>query len=79
MIKSQVESLVHKLFALDGLGELKEDTKQQVKGLLQTGFERMNLVTREQFDVQSKVLARAKEQILALEARVAELEKNKEP
>lgn len=79
MIKSQFEQLAHKLFALDGLSELKEDTKKQVKAILQAGVERMDLVTRETFDVQSKVLVRAKEQLAVLEARVAELEKYKEP
>lgn len=79
MIKSQIEQLIRKLFALDGLSELKEDTKKQIKAVLQVSFERMDLVTRETFDVQSKVLARAKEQIADLEARVAELETCKEP
>jgi len=78
VIKSQLEQLIHKLFALDGLSELKEDTQKQIKAVLQASFERMDLVTRESFDVQNKVLMRAKEQIAHLEARVAELEKCKE-
>jgi BMFP domain-containing protein YqiC len=34
----------------------------------------LDLVTREEFDIQTQVLARAREQLIALEARVAELE-----
>jgi len=38
------------------------------------GFQRMDLVTREEFDIQSKVLARTREKLEALEAKVAALE-----
>lgn len=78
MMKSHIEQLIHQLFVLDGLSELKEDTKKQIKALLQITVERMDLVTRENFDVQANVLARAKEDIRRLEARVAALETCKE-
>jgi len=42
---------------------------------LQDAMRRMNLVSREEFDVQCRILARAREQLDQLEARVAELEK----
>jgi len=42
--------------------------------LLDSTFERMELVTREEFDVQRKVLERTREKLVALEAQVAELE-----
>ena len=42
--------------------------------MLQASFSRMNLVSREEFEVQRSVLARTREQIDALEARVTELE-----
>ncbi len=38
------------------------------------GFQRMDLVTREEFEIQSKVLAKTREKIEALEAKVAALE-----
>jgi len=41
---------------------------------LRAGLARLDLVTREEFDAQSRVLARSRELIDALEARVAELE-----
>jgi len=38
------------------------------------GFAKLDLVTREEFDVQAEVLARTRQQLTVLEARVAELE-----
>jgi ubiquinone biosynthesis accessory factor UbiK len=37
-------------------------------------FERLDLATREELDIQQRVLARTREKVSALEARVAELE-----
>lgn len=58
------------------LRALGEDLERNFKSLLQTGFERMDLVTREEFDLQTAVLARTREKLEKLEARVAELEKD---
>jgi BMFP domain-containing protein YqiC len=54
---------------------LGEDLERNFKSLLQTGFDRMDLVTREEFDLQTAVLQRTREKLEKLEARVAELEK----
>ncbi|MBK9161441.1 MAG: accessory factor UbiK family protein [Nitrosomonadales bacterium] len=51
-----------------------KDIEKNVRALLQQGFAKLDLVTREEFDVQAQVLARAREQLTALEARIAELE-----
>lgn len=50
------------------------DIEKNMRALLAQGFTKLDLVTREEFDVQSQVLARAREQLTALEARVTELE-----
>ena len=50
---------------------------QNLKALLTSSFARLDLVTREEFDVQTKVLARTREKLAALEMRVAELERAK--
>ena len=42
---------------------------------MQAAFARMNLVTREEFDIQAGVLARTRQKLEALEKQVAELEK----
>ncbi len=51
-----------------------KDAEKNVRALLASFFSRLDLLTREEFDVQAKLLARSREQINALEARVAELE-----
>lgn len=51
-----------------------KDVERNVKAMLQSGLQRLNLVPREEFDIQAQVLARTREKLEALEARVAELE-----
>lgn len=60
----------------ENLRALGEDLERNFKSLLQSGFERMELVTREEFDLQTAVLERTREKLEKLEARVAELEKS---
>jgi len=50
------------------------DLEKNVKAMLNQGFSRLDLVTREEFEVQAQVLARTRAKLEALEARVAELE-----
>ena len=50
------------------------DLEKNMRALLAQGFAKLDLVTREEFDVQAQVLARTREKLSALEARVAELE-----
>lgn len=51
------------------------DIERNVKALVASALERLELATREEFDVQAKVLARTREKLERLEARVAELER----
>lgn len=50
------------------------DLEKNFRGLLASALARLELVTREEYDVQVQVLARTREKLAALEARVAELE-----
>lgn len=56
------------------LRALGEDLEKNFRSLLASGFERMDLVTREEFDLQAAVLERTREKLAALEQRIAELE-----
>ena len=56
------------------LKAIGEDVQRNFKSLLQTGLERMDLVTREEFDVQTAVLARTREKLETLEARLTDLQ-----
>ena len=51
-----------------------KDLEKNFRGMLSSAFARMDLVTREEYDVQVQVLARTREKLAALEARLAELE-----
>ncbi|MBL8378473.1 MAG: accessory factor UbiK family protein [Burkholderiales bacterium] len=51
------------------------DVQKNLKAGLASAFARLDLVTREEFDVQARVLARTREKLAALEAQVAELER----
>lgn len=50
------------------------DVEKNLRALLASLFAKLDLVTREEFDVQREVLSRTREKLTALEARVAELE-----
>lgn len=50
------------------------DVEKNLKQMLTAGLSRLDLVTREEFDIQARVLLRTREKLDALEARVAELE-----
>jgi hypothetical protein len=58
----------------EGVSALRRDLEQNFKGVLQSQLARMDLVTREEFDVQAAVLKRTREKLAALEQRLADLE-----
>ena len=51
-----------------------KDVEKNLQALLSAGFAKLDLATRAELDVQAKVLARSREKLSELEARVAELE-----
>ena len=54
-----------------------KDLERNMRAMLAATFARLDLVTREEYDVQVRLLARAKEKLAALEARVAQMESRK--
>lgn len=56
------------------LGTLKQDFEKNCQRVLQHGFDKLDLVTREEFDLQSKVLQRTRKKLEDMEAQVKELE-----
>jgi hypothetical protein len=67
------EELSGKINALLAQSPAK-DLEKNLRALMTSFFGRLDLVTREEFDVQARLLARSREQLGALEARVAEYE-----
>ena len=60
-------------------GSPAQDIEKNLKALLAAWFDRLDLVLREDFDVQKKLLERAQAKLAELEARIAELEARKTP
>lgn len=71
-----IDDLARKLSAAvpQGLTEMRRDLEDNFKAVLQSALARMDLVTRQEFDVQAGVLRRTREKLEALEAKVAALE-----
>ena len=67
------EELSGKISALLAQSPAK-DLEKNLRALMTSFFARLDLVTREEFNVQAALLARAREQLGALESRVTELE-----
>ncbi|MDJ0926088.1 MAG: accessory factor UbiK family protein [Gammaproteobacteria bacterium] len=76
MDKNLINDLAQKLAASvpAGVAATQADLEQNFSALLQSGLDRLDLVTREEFDVQRKVLARTREKLAALEEQLASLE-----
>lgn len=51
-----------------------KDLEKNVKAMMSQGFSKLDLVTREEFDIQAQILAKTRAKLEALEARVAALE-----
>ncbi len=51
------------------------DIEKNVRTMMNHGFQKMDLVTREEFDLQARVLAKTREKLEALEEKVTALEK----
>ena len=72
----QLDELAKKLAGLmpSSLHDLQSDVESNIKSGLESGLRKMNLVTREEFDIQNAVLLRTREKLEALEKIVAQLE-----
>jgi hypothetical protein len=53
-----------------------KDIEKNVKSMMTQGFSKLDLVTREEFDIQNQVLAKTRAKLEALEQRVQQLEES---
>ena len=60
-----------------GLKTMANDLEDKTKTILQRKLSQLDVVTREEFDVQTQVLIKTREKLADLEARLTELEANK--
>ncbi|MBT8506661.1 hypothetical protein B1F79_04030 [Coxiella-like endosymbiont of Rhipicephalus sanguineus] len=59
-----------------GIKNLPKDLERNFKSILQQSLSKLDLVTREEFDIQMKVLARTRAKLQALEEKLNELERH---
>jgi len=76
---NHMDDIVKKLgeFMPASLQNLQSDIKKNVQGGLESSLRKMNLVTREEFEIQTAVLLRTREKLEALEKIVKQLEEEK--
>ena len=73
---NHIDDLARRLSGLvpPGLRESREALQENFRSVLQSGLGKLDLVTREEFDTQLKVLERTRSKLEELEKKVAELE-----
>jgi hypothetical protein len=73
---SHIDDLARRLSGLvpPGLREGREELQENFKAVLQSGLAKLDLVTREEFDVQRAVLLRTREKLDALQRQVEQME-----
>jgi BMFP domain-containing protein YqiC len=77
MSDNSIEDLARKLAEAvpEGLRSMRKDLEENFRSVLQAGLGKLDLVTREEFEVQEAVLARTREKLEELEKRLEEYEK----
>ncbi len=76
MNKSQVEQFLKQVFKVmpKDPGKMKTEIRNQLRAALSAAFAEMELVTREEFDVQSKLLSRTRQRLEEMKKRLDKLE-----
>lgn len=77
MTDESIENIARKLAEAvpEGLRSVREDLENNFRSVLRASLAKLDLVTREEFEVQEAVLARTREKLEVLEARLAEIDK----
>ena len=77
MSNESIENIASKLAEAvpEGLRSVREDLEKSFRSVLRGSLAKLDLVTREEFEVQEAVLAKTRAKLEALEARLAEIEK----
>ncbi len=76
MGNDSIENLAKKLAESvpEGLRTMRDDLEANFRGVLRAGISKLDLVTRDEFEVQEAVLARTREKLECLEAKLEEME-----
>ena len=78
MNKTPIEELARKLADAvpDSVRAIRSDLEANFRSVLKSGLGKLDLVTREEFEVQEAVLQRTRDKLEALEKRLSELEED---
>ena len=76
MSNESIENIARKLAEAvpEGLRSVREDLENNFRSVLSASLSKLDLVTREEFEVQEAVLAKTRQKLEALEARLSEME-----
>lgn len=75
----RLSSLVPPSLRGEAANDMRDELQQNFKAVLQSGLARLDLVTREEFEVQRAVLLRTREKLEQLQTAVADLESQIDP
>ena len=80
MLKEKIETIISDITKVlpDDLNLVKEDFEKNLRQTLNATFSKMELVTREEFDIQTSLLSRTREKIEVLQEKLLELEEQLE-
>ena len=78
MNNESIENIASKLAEAvpEGLRSVREDLESNFRAVLRASLAKLDLVTREEFEVQEAVLAKTRQKLEALEARLEDIEKS---
>jgi len=78
MSNESIENIARKLAEAvpEGLRSVRDDLESNFRSVLRASLAKLDLVTREEFEVQEAVLAKTRQKLEALEVKVEELEKD---
>ena len=80
MLKEKIEAIVSDIGKVlpEDMDVLKEDVEKNIRATLNAAFSKMELVTREEFDIQMSLLSRTRVKLEALQEKLSDMEKQLE-
>ena len=83
--KKDIETSIHQAIQQavklvpDDMTRFQEDVEKNLKSALQAAFSKMELVSREEFDIQAELLSRTRALVEELEKKISDLEQTRSP
>lgn len=72
--RESIDKLAQQIGDLFGQSTLPQDVQRNLRAVIQSGFDKMNLVTRDEFDAQTTVLEHTRAKVDQLETQLGQLE-----